>query len=69
MARTINLADPLDRRRYRCPRGHARWEDWKTAERESVNCVLGYTELFWPQGLWGVADDRLIDQLLQRLGH
>jgi len=24
--RTIDLDDALDRRRYRCPRGHANWE-------------------------------------------
>lgn len=28
MVRTIDLDDDLDRQRYRCPNGHARWEAW-----------------------------------------
>lgn len=28
MVRVIDLDNTLDRQRYRCPRGHAKWEPW-----------------------------------------
>lgn len=34
---------------------------------EVVNRTLGYKEIFWPQGLWRVADNRPVDSLLQKL--
>lgn len=37
-------------------------------DRPTVNNDLGYEEDFWPQGLWRVADNRPVGQLLRRLG-
>lgn len=44
-------------------------EDYRECDldRRTVNRILGYKENFWPQGLWRVADDRPIDQLLRRI--
>jgi hypothetical protein len=32
----------------------------------TVNRLLEYEESFWPQGLWGVSDDRPTDRVVQK---
>lgn len=35
-------------------------------EPEQVNQILGYKDMFWPQGLWRVSDDRPKNRVVRR---
>lgn len=42
------------------------FDDSIDVEPETVNDLLGYEESFWPQGLWGVSDDRPVERVVRR---
>lgn len=42
------------------------YNDSVDIDRETVNEILGYKESFWPQGLWGVSEDRPTDQVVRQ---
>lgn len=35
-------------------------------EPETINRLLGYEELFWPQGLWRVSDHRPTERVVRK---
>lgn len=42
------------------------YDDSLDVEPETVNQLLGYEELFWPQGFWRVSDDRPTDRVVRK---